>query len=38
MFDWNIEFPKPNPKLLVGAFFGENMPPPGPSDPDTVTV
>lgn len=28
----------PNPKLLLGRCFGENMPPPGPYEPDPVTV
>ena len=30
--------PKPNPKLLVAAFYGENKPPPGPNEPDPATV
>jgi hypothetical protein len=34
----NILFPKPKPKLLVGMFFGEKMPPPGPREPEPVTV
>lgn len=34
----NMLFPKPKPKLFVGAFFGEKMPPPGPSEPAPVIV
>jgi hypothetical protein len=30
-------FPKPKPKLLVGTFFGEKIPFPGPRDPEPVT-
>ena len=28
----------PNPKGLVGKFLGENIPAPGPRDPDPWTV
>ena len=34
----NMLLPKPKPKLFEGAFFGEKMPPPGPCDPEPVTV
>ena len=30
--------PNPKPKLLVGRFLGENIPPPGPRDPEPITV
>ena len=30
--------PNPNPKLLVGIFLGENIPPPAPRDVEPVTV
>lgn len=33
-----LEGPHPKPKLFVGMFLGEKIPPPGPRDPEPMTV